>query len=33
MRKLRQVRKISLREKPPGHVVGRAASAINERLR
>jgi hypothetical protein len=33
MRKLRQVRKISLRDKPPGRVIGRAASAIKERLR
>ena len=33
MRKLRQVRKISLRDEPPGRVVGRAASAIKERLR
>jgi hypothetical protein len=33
MRKLRQVRKISLRDKPPGRVVGRAESAIKEHLR
>jgi hypothetical protein len=33
MRRLRQVRRISLREEPPGRPVDRAVSAIKERIR
>lgn len=33
MRKLRQVRRISLREQPPAKAVSRAVAAVKERIR